>query len=188
MTQEGQKVESRAEEVARVRGYLSSQAMKRTPAQIVEALKEAQQQFVQATMSIPEDLFHTPPQPGEWSGAEIMAHVLAIANFDLKTIVALLEKGERGPDWNKLDDYEVSSREAGLAELESMREKLIKAALNTDPNAHLDVTWSHPEFGLFQWREGLLFARVHTLDHARQMAGVAAHFAQTEAQQGASQP
>ena len=54
------------------------------------------------------------------------------------------------------------------------RERLIAVVLQADPQAHLDIVWGHNEFGKMNWREWLLFARVHTLDHARQMQAIAA--------------
>jgi len=48
-----EKQETREEEVARVRSYLASQAMRRTPEQLVEALREAHQQFLAATAACP---------------------------------------------------------------------------------------------------------------------------------------
>jgi len=65
-----------------------------------------------------------------------------------------------------------------LAELEALRERLIASVLQADPQAHLDITWGHREFGQMNWREWLLFARVHILDHARQMQAIAAALAQ----------
>ena len=46
--------------------------------------------------------------------------------------------------------------------------------LKADPQAHLDIVWGHNEFGKMNWREWLLFARVHTLDHAHQIQTIAA--------------
>jgi hypothetical protein len=68
MTQEKQ--ETRAEEVARVRSYLASQAMRRTPEQLVEALREAHQQFLAATAAVPDAAFRTVAKEGEWSAAD----------------------------------------------------------------------------------------------------------------------
>lgn len=181
MSQQAQPQESRTDEVERVRSYLVSQAAKRTPTQIVEALKEAQEQFVQATMTIPEALFDTPPLPGEWSGAQVLAHVIEIADYDIKTIVKVLHSGQ-GEDASAAEHYQtrtITSRQAGLDELASLREELITAALATNPDAYPNVVaWTHPEFGGLKWREALLFARVHTLDHARQMATIASRFAE----------
>ena len=44
--------ETREEEVARVRSYLASQAMRRTPAQIVEAVRDAHRQFLEAMATV----------------------------------------------------------------------------------------------------------------------------------------
>ena len=38
-----------------------------------------------------------------------------------------------------------------------------------DPNANLDTKWRHPMFGDLNWREWLLFLRIHAQDHARQL-------------------
>ena len=61
-----------------------------------------------------------------------------------------------------------------LAKLEASRESLIALVMQADPQAHLDITWGHREFGQMNWREWLLFARVHTLDHTRQMQAIMA--------------
>jgi len=67
-----------------------------------------------------------------------------------------------------------ATREQMLADIEALRERLIAVVLRSDPNAHLDIVWGHNEFGNMNWREWLLFARVHTLDHARQLQAIAA--------------
>jgi uncharacterized damage-inducible protein DinB len=171
--------ETRAEEVARVRGYIVSQARKRTPAQIVEALKEAHAQLVQSCRSISQENFVTAPVPGEWSAAQVLAHVLDVAEYDNKTIIPVLQTGNSVVESTPLEDtHQVNDREEALAELEQLREALIVAALSADPEANLDlVAWIHHEFGSLNWREALLFARVHTLDHARQITGIAEHYA-----------
>jgi hypothetical protein len=185
MSQEGQaRAETRAEEVARVRSYLTAQAAKRTPAQMVEVLKEAHQQFVQATRAVPESLFHTPAQPGEWSAAQVLTHMVEMADFDVQTIVTLLETGQKGSDWSSFarQSSQIETREDGLSKLNALRETLMAAAVAATPEAQVEVVaWVHPEFGELRWREALLFARVHTLDHARQMAAIAEHFARATA-------
>ncbi len=80
MTEEKQ--ETRAEEVARVRRYLASQAMKRTPAQLVDSLREAHQQFLGATSAVPGAVFRIAPADGEWSAADVLGHVLIISALD----------------------------------------------------------------------------------------------------------
>ena len=80
------KQETREEEVARIRSYLVSQAMRRTPEQLVEALREAHHQFLAATAAIPDAEFRTTPKEGEWSAADVLAHVRSIAAIDERSI------------------------------------------------------------------------------------------------------
>jgi uncharacterized damage-inducible protein DinB len=179
MTQE--KKETRQEEVARVRSYLASQAMRRTPEQLVETLREAHQQFLAATAAIPDTAFRTIPGEGEWSAADVLAHVCAISAFDDRSICGVIEQGAQPEN---IDDAleqapADATRELLLADIERHRERLITVVLRADPQAHLDIVWGHNEFGNMNWREWLLFARVHTLDHARQMQAIAADLSPT---------
>lgn len=178
MTQERQ--ETRAEEIARVRSYLASQSMKRTPAQLVEALQEAHHQFVTALSMIPETQSRTIPREGEWSALDVLLHMHKMAAFDISSISEVLERGEQP---SEIQDVIVpapsdATRETLLAELDQYREQLFALAQHTDGQKALDITWLHPEFGAMNWREWLLFARVHTLDHARQLQSIATSLAQ----------
>ncbi|HCI80876.1 MAG TPA: hypothetical protein DHW02_14435 [Ktedonobacter sp.] len=180
MTQERQ--ETRAEEIARVRSYLASQSMKRTPAQLVEALQEAHQQFVSALATIPEAQSRTIPREGEWSALDVLLHMHKMAAFDSSSISAVLERGEQPPE---IQDVIVSAppeamRATLLAELEQDREQLFALVQHTDGQKALDITWLHPEFGMMNWREWTLFARVHTLDHARQLQSIATSIASSK--------
>src|SRR5258706_7894881 len=170
-----QRQETRAEEVARVRSYLASQSMRRTTEQIVEALREAHRQFLAATALVPDADFRTSPEEGEWSAADVLAHVHSIAAFDERSICGVIERGEQPAN---IDDAlerapTDATREQMLADIGALREGLIAGVLQADPQAHLDIVWGHNEFGNMNWREWLLFARVHTLDHARQMQAIA---------------
>jgi uncharacterized damage-inducible protein DinB len=175
------KQETREEEVARVRSYLASQAMRRTPEQLVEALREAHRQFLAAIAAVPDAAFRTVPGEGEWSAADVLAHVRSIAALDERSICGVIERGEQPA--NVDDQLEqaptTATREHMLADIEALRERLIVTVLQADPQAHLDIVWGHNEFGNMNWREWLLFARVHTLDHARQMQAIAAILAST---------
>jgi len=171
-----EKQETREEQVARVRSYLASQAMRRTPKQLVEALQEAQQQFLTATAAVPNADFRTIPGEGEWSAADVLSHVCSISAFDERSICGVIEHSEQPKDVDDALEPAPSgiTREQLLEEIERYRERLIAVVLQADPQTHLDIVWGHNEFGKMNWREWLLFARVHTLDHARQMQAIAA--------------
>ena len=174
-----EKQETREEEVARVRTYLASQALRRTTEQLVEALQEAQQQLLTATAAVPDPSFRTTPTEGEWSAADVLAHVRTIASLDERAICGVLERGEQPANVADVLEHVPTNvtREQLLAEIAALREQLIAVVLQADPQAHLDIVWGHNEFGSMNWREWLLFARVHTLDHARQMQAIAAALA-----------
>src|SRR5690348_16453027 len=136
-----EKQETREEEVARVRSYLASQAMRRTPEQLVEALREAHRQFLAALAVVPQIAFRTVPREGEWSAADVITHVRSIAAFDERWICGVLERGEQPPNVNDVLEQAPTqaTREQLLADTEAMRERLIAVVLQADHQAHLDI-------------------------------------------------
>jgi hypothetical protein len=146
-----------------------------TPAQLLETAREAHQQFLAAVAAVPDALLRTTPREGEWAAIDVLKHVRDIAACDASTISTVLERGEKPPD---IQDVIVPApaevtREGLLEEVKRSREQLDAVVLQAGPLAHLDITWSHPEFGAMHWREWLLFHRVHTLDHVRQIQTIA---------------
>src|SRR2546421_454271 len=170
-----EKQETREKEVARARSYLASQAMRRTPEQLVEVLREAHHQFLAATAAVPDAAFRTTPKEGEWSAADVLAHVRSIAAIDERSICGVIERGEQPADVEDVLEQAPTNatREEMLSDIEALRERLIAVVLQADPQVHLDIVWGHNEFGNMNWREWLLFARVHTLDHTRQIQAIA---------------
>jgi hypothetical protein len=59
-------------------------------------------------------------------------------------------------------------------ELSRDRDALFARVLSADPGANLDPRIEHPFFGRLNWRETVLFLRLHDLDHAGQLARIAA--------------
>src|SRR5260221_1585458 len=127
MTQEKQ--ETRAEEVARVRSYLASQAMRRTPQQLIETLREAHHQLLAATAAIPDAAFHTTPQEGEWSAADVLAHVRTIAALEEQSICGVIERGEQPPSVDDALEQAPTNakREQLLADKNVLRERWMPA-------------------------------------------------------------
>jgi hypothetical protein len=168
--------QSRADEVARVRGYLTAMAAKWSPAEIVEKVRESQAAVMAAAQAVPADRFTTPPAGGEWSAAEVLYHVLTVIGDSSRAVISTIQTGTPTrvrPDQLEHINTSVTLDEA-LELLAAERQELFEAVASADPNAHLDViVGKHPEFGAFNWREALLFVRVHDLDHARQIEAIA---------------
>ena len=88
----------------------------------------------------------------------------------------MIEHGEQPTDVDDVLEQAPTNvtREQMLTDTEAHLQRLIAVVLQADPLAHLDIVWPHNEFGNMNWREWLLFARVHALDHAHQMQAIAA--------------
>ncbi|WP_165423506.1 DinB family protein [Ktedonosporobacter rubrisoli] len=166
-------------EIAQLRSYLASQAMRRTPAQLLEALQKTYAEFVQATHTIPDSAFYTSPQEQEWSAAKVVAHVQTMLAAYQQAISMVLECGEQPEAQSEAISGAIDpslqgvSREQLLSALEATCEHLRDVVLRADPQAHLDLSWGHFELGQMHWREWLLFARVHLKVHVQQMQDLA---------------
>lgn len=161
------------EEIAQLHSYLTSQARKRTPIQLCDALQETYRQFLEIVNSFPEATFTKPVRERIWSGAEIVEHVTRFMASYKQAICMVLEQGVQPPDVT--DRSEILPRQAQtsrvelLASLNNSMQHLLQVVHKTGPDAYLDITWKHFELGAMHWREWLLFARVHLLDHVRQL-------------------
>ena len=163
------------DEQKRIRGYLQAQGAKLTPAEIVEKVQQAMRDLRAAAALVPATRFAQRPGPDDWSGNEVLAHVVAAGRYFGGAIVALTagaplpaRPASRG------NEAEPHPAEEWLEILEEDRAALFARVLATDPSAHLDGTVEHPFFGPLNWRETLLFMRLHDLDHAGQLKQIAA--------------
>ncbi|HUP34401.1 MAG TPA: DinB family protein [Candidatus Limnocylindria bacterium] len=163
------------EEQARIRGYLVAQGAKLTPAAIVEKVRQAMADLKVAAAAVPPTRFGERPAPEEWSGNEVMAHVVAADGYFGGGIQRLLagqpppaRPGQRG-----VEGAPLLSADAWYKALVQQREALFAAVLAADPAAAPDQRIEHPMFGPLTWRETLLFTRLHDLDHAGQLQKIA---------------
>jgi hypothetical protein len=164
------------EEALRIRSYLQAQGAKLSPSDIIAKVRAAMADLDHAARALPPNRFDERPAPEEWSGNEVMAHVVDAGRHFGDQIIAVLDgrrresgRRERGPvDRHTADEWG--------AILERDRAALFERVLRADPEAALDQTIEHPFFGPLNWRETLLFTRLHDLDHAGQLQKIAAAF------------
>ena len=164
------------EEQARIRSYLVAQGAKLTPAAIVEKVQAAMADLRAAAAAVPPGRFAERPAAEEWSGNEVMAHVVAADLYFGGNIVGVLDDqppiprtGARG-----IEDAPVRPAEAWYRILAEQREALFARVLAVDPAVAPEARIEHPMFGPLSWRETLLFTRLHDLDHAGQLQKIAA--------------
>ena len=163
------------DEQKRSRGYLEAQSAKLTPAAIVEKVREATGRLRAAALAVPAARFAESPAPGEWSANEVMAHVVEAGRHFGEGIVRALDglpPGER----RHAEERPAATRHGAaewLAILDRDREALFERSLRAEPTARLEQSISHGFFGQLNWRETLLFIRIHDIDHAGQLEKIA---------------
>ena len=167
------------EEQARIRSYLVAQGAKLTPAAIVEKVQAAMTDLRAAAAAVPPARFAERPEPEEWSGNEVMAHVVAADGYFGGGICRVLagQSPAGRPEGRGVEGAPVRTAEAWYGLLCKQREALFAAVRAADPAAASDQRIDHPMFGPLSWRATLLFTRLHDLDHAGQLQKIAAALA-----------
>ena len=166
------------DEQQRIRGYLQAQGVKQTPGEIVSKVEAAMADLAKAARAVPAARFAERPEPEEWSANEVLAHVVAADIYFGGGIVAILEGRPAPPRGAGRGIENAPSRTADtwLDILQKQRGILFDRVRDADPGARLDVLIEHPFFGPLNWRETLLFTRLHDLDHAGQLSKIATAF------------
>jgi hypothetical protein len=170
-----------AGETERIRGYLISQAHKLTPAELVAKLRADTAPLQAIGVAVPATHFAERPSPDEWSAAEVYTHILDMNERGARAIESILDEGALPPP---IRDTISGQARAALTNAEQYwqtyavrREGLLQRVLAAAGDEHLEIKIIHNQFGALNWREWLLFMRVHDLDHMRQLQAITAHFA-----------
>jgi len=163
------------DEQKRIKSYLEAQGAKLSPPAIVDKVRAAMADLGKAALAVPAARFGERPEPEEWSANEVMAHVVAAGTYFGGGIVSALDGTPPPPPMKDQGVTGATSRSAsewtGL--LSRDREVLFERVLRADPLANLERPIEHGMFGPLNWREALLFMRLHDLDHAGQLQKIA---------------
>ena len=164
------------DEQLRIRSYLEAQGAKLAPPAIIEKVRAAMADLRAAADAVPPARFSERQEPGEWSANEVLAHVVAAGAHFGDTIVSALDSRPQPP---RIEGWGIEGAPARTAAewcdlLARDRESLFERVLRADPLAHLERPIEHGMFGPLNWRETLLFMRLHDLDHAGQLQKIAA--------------
>lgn len=162
-----------SEEQLRIRGYLQAQAAKLSLAELVAKVRADQEQVRAAAGAVPAARFCDRPADGEWSANEVFAHVVESGSMVVSGIRSVLDGGSPAPVSDRIRPEPARLPAADWwQQLTQDREILFDRVLTASGDEHLDITWTHQFFGDLNWREWLLFLRIHDLDHARQMQAI----------------
>jgi uncharacterized damage-inducible protein DinB len=163
----------------RIRSYLQAQAHKLTIPELADKVRRDMEQVREALTAVPADAFSTRPAQGEWSANEVAAHLTSSSAALAEGIRGAIDSGATpaGATDRIEPTDEQRSGEEWWRTLLSDREAILARARQASGDEHLDIKWNHPMFGDLNWREWLLFMRVHDLDHTRQLQSIAAQLA-----------
>ena len=162
------------DEQRRIRGYLQAQGAKLTPGEVIDKVRAAMADLRRAAAAVPAARFDERPAPEEWSGNEVMAHVVDANRHFGDQVVAILDGRPRDAAPRDRQEPGRHTADEWSAILERERDALFARVLRADPNAGLGETIEHGMFGPLNWREILLFTRLHDLDHVGQLQKIAA--------------
>ncbi len=157
------------DDLDRIRGYLQQQAAQRTIEELIARVQEGVDDLASSARGVPEAALTVVPAGDEWTPLDCLKHV-ASSNMQVaqQVLFAALE-GYLPTD----GEAEVpSDRERILAAHSEAIDSLYVHVRSADPEANLELKWNHPFFGDLNWHEWLLFLRIHSRDHARQLAAM----------------
>jgi hypothetical protein len=155
----------------RITSYLHSQAAKLSVPELVEKVRHDAQQLREALTMVPRERLTIRPGDDEWSPNEVAAHIVITSELFARAIEEIVAGREpTETPFDVMDEAtEVMSGSEWWSRHEANRERLFATVLAADPQGNLDRHVFHPFFGDLNWREALLFLRIHDLDHARQI-------------------
>lgn len=161
-------------EADRIRSYLQAQAAKLSVPELVEKVRTDLLQVREALYGVPPARFSQRPAANDWSANEVVHHLFQISRSVANGIRSVLDVGALPPPI--ADQMSAAPEEHTAAEwwakLLADREAILERVSHASGDEHLDVKWDHGVFGKLNWREWLLFMRVHDLDHARQIQAI----------------
>lgn len=169
------------ETVQRVRGYLTSQAATLSLPELVEKVRSDAEPLRAAALAVPDArLFERPAGADAWSPAEVLTHVLQADAICADAIEAMIASGASGVYLDATNEQrpsplpELRSAAAYWQRLCERREQLFARVLAARGDAFPEAYIRHQWFGALNWRETLLFLRLHDGDHARGLQAFAA--------------
>ena len=157
------------EDLDRIRGYLQQQAAQRTTDELIERVQEGVDDLAAAARGVPATALNAIPAGDEWTPMDCLRHAAA-SNMQVAQQVLFAALEGYLPTDGEPDVP--ADREAILAAHAEAIDSLYIHVRSADPEANLELKWKHPFFGDLNWREWLLFLRIHSRDHARQLVAM----------------
>lgn len=158
-----------AEEAARIREYLRAEAAASTIEQLIARVEEGVTELAVTAASFDEQAFQAAAAGQEWTPAQCLSHVVGWNLTCAQQVLWVALSGELPPE----QDVAVpTARDEMLAAHREAIDSLYVHVREAEPETFIETKWPHPFFGDLNWHEWLLFIRLHSRDHARQLASM----------------
>lgn len=163
-------------ELERIRSYLVAQASEKSVEELIERVREGVRDLEASARAI-DPAHYSEVAPGEsWTPRACLEHITGSNTVNASQILHVAWTGALPEP----EEPDVSGDPADLlASHAEAIESLFVHVLEADPEANLDERWEHPMFGDLNWREWLIFLRIHCRDHARQLGAMQEAFSST---------
>tara|TARA_B100001123_G_scaffold147952_2_gene171380 strand:+ start:2610 stop:3110 length:501 start_codon:yes stop_codon:yes gene_type:complete len=148
--------------------YVRKKAAEWTPEEMVQRVQAAVHELEEAAFAVPDDLLEVCQEGQEWSPLECIRHVAEVNHGTATRVHGVVSQGVLLDDIPPVPE----SRTEVLATHAEIIAGVVSAVLEGDGDPDADIVWLHPFLGELNWREWLLTLRVHSLDHARQLAAL----------------
>lgn len=147
----------------------------------IEVLQRTPQTLECFLSGLSEAWLHSNEGEGTWTVAEVIGHLIEAENTNwIPRLEFMIREGEGKPfppfdRYAHLNANSKSTIEQKLLELKQLRaQNIVRLKSLVDPEAHLELTGSHPAFGTVKVRELLSAWVVHDLTHMAQITRVMA--------------
>jgi hypothetical protein len=147
----------------------------------IEVLERTPQTLEHFLTGLSEGWLHCNEGEGTWNATEVIAHIIeAEKNNWIPRLDMIIQEGESKPfppfdRFSHLKEGPEKSIEQMLLEFKTIRSKNITILKEMiDSEFHLELTGSHPAFGIVKLRELLSTWVVHDLTHISQILRVMA--------------
>lgn len=161
---------------------------------ILENLAKAQRALLSAADQISSEQWKTPMREGAWSGAEVVAHLVAVERLVLGAADRITQRDPKKLSfWRKLrlppriverrfprvkspvvvDPELLGNKEETLAELRAIRGRTLAFLDETKGRDLGDYRWKHPLLGWLNTYEWFEFLAAHEIRHSKQMNEIA---------------
>ncbi|HLZ12125.1 MAG TPA: DinB family protein [Candidatus Acidoferrum sp.] len=157
-------------------------------------LTTAQSRFLTVADTIPSHFWQTPPSPGAWSAAEVVAHLCQIESSIIANSIRILHHPPRPVPFLKrfrlplffseyrvrrfkypltVDSSLLAEKDPMLARLRTVRERTLAFLDETQSRNLSQYSWPHPFLGMFNVYAWIELIACHQLRHAKQVHEIA---------------